>query len=45
MRASPGRRGQPLGTLPMSTELIKHISDASFEAQVLHSDKPVLVDY
>ena len=29
----------------MSTELIKHISDASFEAQVLHSDKPVLVDY
>ncbi len=29
----------------MSTELIKHISDASFEAEVLKSDKPVLVDY
>ena len=29
----------------MSSELIKHISDASFEADVLNSDKPVLVDY
>jgi thioredoxin 1 len=29
----------------MSSELIKHISDASFEADVLQSDKPVLVDY
>jgi thioredoxin 1 len=29
----------------MSSELIKHISDASFEADVLKSDKPVLVDY
>jgi thioredoxin 1 len=27
----------------MSSELIKHISDASFEADVLQSDKPVLV--
>ena len=29
----------------MSSELIKHVSDASFEADVLKSDKPVLVDY
>ena len=29
----------------MSSELIKHISDASFESDVLKSDKPVLVDY
>ncbi len=29
----------------MASELIKHISDSSFEADVLQSDKPVLVDY
>ena len=29
----------------MSNDLIKHISDDSFEADVLQSDKPVLVDY
>ena len=29
----------------MSSELIKHVSDASFEGDVLQSDKPVLVDY
>ena len=29
----------------MSSELIKHTTDASFEADVLKSDKPVLVDY
>jgi thioredoxin 1 len=29
----------------MSTELIKHISDASFEDEVLNSKQPVLVDY
>ena len=29
----------------MSSELIKHISDASFESDVLKSGKPVLVDY
>ena len=29
----------------MSSEAIKHISDASFEADVLKSDTPVLVDY
>jgi thioredoxin 1 len=31
--------------LIMSSELIKHTSDASFESDVLKSDKPVLVDY
>jgi len=29
----------------MSSELIKHTTDATFEADVLQSDKPVLVDY
>jgi thioredoxin 1 len=29
----------------MASELIKHISDSSFEADVLKSSKPVLVDY
>ncbi len=29
----------------MASELIKHISDASFESDVLQADKPVLVDY
>ncbi|NBQ90497.1 MAG: thioredoxin TrxA [Betaproteobacteria bacterium] len=29
----------------MSSELIKHISDASFEGDVLHASTPVLVDY
>jgi thioredoxin 1 len=29
----------------MASDLIKHISDASFEADVLQSDLPVLVDY
>ena len=29
----------------MANELIKHISDASFETDVLQADKPVLVDY
>ncbi|MFG6449590.1 thioredoxin TrxA [Roseateles sp. BYS180W] len=29
----------------MSSELIKHISDASFDADVLQSSTPVLVDY
>ena len=30
---------------PMSSDLIKHVSDASFDVDVLKSDKPVLVDY
>ena len=29
----------------MSSELITHTSDASFEADVIQSSKPVLVDY
>ena len=29
----------------MSSELIKHVSDASFDADVLKSSTPVLVDY
>ncbi|MBH9553337.1 thioredoxin TrxA [Inhella gelatinilytica] len=29
----------------MSSDLIKHVSDASFEADVLKSGTPVLVDY
>ena len=29
----------------MANELIKHVSDASFETDVLQADKPVLVDY
>jgi len=29
----------------MSSEAIKHISDASFESDVLKADTPVLVDY
>ena len=29
----------------MASDLIKHVSDSSFEADVLQSDKPVLVDF
>jgi len=29
----------------MSSDLIKHVSDASFEADVLQSGTPVLIDY
>ena len=29
----------------MSNEMIKHVSDASFDADVLQSGQPVLVDY
>lgn len=29
----------------MASELIKHVTDASFEADVLQSAQPVLVDY
>lgn len=29
----------------MSSNLIKHISDASFDSDVIKSDKPVLVDF
>ena len=29
----------------MASDLIKHVSDATFEADVLNAGKPVLVDY
>ena len=29
----------------MASELIKHVTDASFQGDVLQADKPVLVDY
>ena len=29
----------------MASDLIKHVSDATFEADVLQADKPVLVDF
>ena len=29
----------------MASDLIKHVSDATFESDVLNSGKPVLVDY
>jgi thioredoxin 1 len=29
----------------MSSELIKHVSDSSFDSDVIQSDKPVLVDF
>ena len=29
----------------MASDLIKHVSDASFESDVMKADKPVLVDY
>jgi thioredoxin 1 len=29
----------------MASDLIKHVSDATFEAEVLQSSQPVLVDY
>ena len=31
--------------IPMANELIKHVSDATFDADVLKSTTPVLVDY
>jgi thioredoxin 1 len=39
--ANPLRPRNP----PMSSELIKHVSDASFDADVIQAGKPVLVDY
>jgi thioredoxin 1 len=33
------------GGNPMSSESIKHTTDASFDSDVLKSDKLVLVDY
>src|SRR5437868_1480347 len=36
--------GHPQGQV-MSSDLIKHTTDASFDSDVLKADKPVLVDY
>jgi thioredoxin 1 len=36
---------RPHKEITMASELIKHVSDASFEADVLQSKQPVLVDY
>ena len=36
---------RPYKEITMASELIKHVSDASFEADVLQSKQPVLVDY
>jgi thioredoxin 1 len=44
MEVNPDRVREA-GEKTMSSELIKHVSDASFEADVLNSAKPVLVDY
>jgi thioredoxin 1 len=45
MQPEPTRLAPVLLENLMSTEAIKHVTDASFEADVLQSDKPVLVDY
>jgi thioredoxin 1 len=39
------QRQCPSEDISMSSDLIKHTSDASFDTDVLQSDKPVLVDY
>ncbi len=39
------RKAASFKDLSMSSELIKHISDASFDADVLKADRPVLVDF
>ena len=41
----PQRHRQLPKGIHMASDLIKHISDATFEADVLKADKPVLVDY
>jgi thioredoxin 1 len=33
------------GSSPMASDLIHHVTDSSFDADVLKSDTPVLVDY
>ena len=35
----------PIKQGSVASGLVKHVSDASFEAEVLKSDKPVLVDF
>ncbi len=43
--AYPALPGAAAPETPMSSELIKHITDDSFNSDVLAADKPVLVDY
>jgi thioredoxin 1 len=43
--AGGGALGFVLKESAMASELIKHVSDATFEADVLKSSTPVLVDY
>src|SRR5690606_20431662 len=49
MRRSDGGRNPPFASetqgFSMSSDLIKHISDATFDADVLQATAPVLVDY
>jgi thioredoxin 1 len=40
-RVASNQKGESV----MASDLIKHISDATFESDVLRADKPVLVDY
>jgi thioredoxin 1 len=44
-RGQGAARARHLEQPNMSSDLIKHISDASFNTDVLQADKPVLVDY
>jgi len=45
LRIAPQFIPADAGKSNMSSELIKHVSDASFEADVLKASQPVLVDY
>jgi thioredoxin 1 len=44
-RSNGGVMLRVLEVSTMSSELIKHVSDSSFENDVIQSDKPVLVDF
>ena len=41
----PGDRGRPKGEEAMAGQFVTDVNDADFEAQVLKSDTPVLVDF
>ncbi|MDR2155220.1 MAG: thioredoxin TrxA [Burkholderiaceae bacterium] len=45
MRSYFTRRGNQPPLSKMANDLIKHVSDSSFETDVLKSDQPVLVDF
>jgi thioredoxin 1 len=42
---SPVAHTTPEGILFMASDLVKHVTDATFEADVLQSVQPILVDY